>query len=511
MKVGGSLWLNNTPITLLPQGLEVGGYLYGPNGKKLDKGPWKIAYRSSSVIDYPKPGLDPSIWNLDGTIKEDIKNFLLEKLGTFFSERGLELDKFVEDIVIIGSLTSYQYNRKSDLDVHTLVDLDLFKEVYLEELTKEELVELFDKTWRKELDKEKECIPDTKHPIEFYFEIEGETYAEKTDGVYSLLSDNWLQPPRTVEADFDVNTIYPEAIGFAEDIVKEMDVNLGEVKRTLEDLDYLQETIRQFDSGKKKIFKKKIEDKIEEIEESILEIVEKGQEVIEERKEDYSSESEANISFKYLQRYGYIWLVKNLEGVLEDKTTEKIEVEEDDIDGVEEVIDQFEADRLECNQSVYRKESLLFPKMELKILPKLSEEERNKKIDEIIEKGEDLNILYEYVGKYFTPQQIDKAIDKAIEGKYLYYLYEYVGDKFTPQQIDEIIEKGKYLWYLYQYAGKNFTPQQIDKAIDKGKDLWYLYQFVGENFTPEQMKRYEEKIKKKTSSRTCKRIVFMNL
>ena len=507
-----------------------------------------------SILDYPKSGLDLSIWTDEGVLKEEIKTIMLDALSGFFDEKGIQLTEVVDDIIIIGSLTTYQYNSKSDLDVHSLIDYEKFKNQLYEagqELSKKQVVELLDKTWRKELSERCGKVPNTEHPIEFYFELEGELEAKKEDGVYSVLKDEWLQAPRTVDLDYDIAEIYPEVIGYAEGIASEMDIEIGEIKRDIKNIEFLQETIAQLDGEKKKLFKEKLENKVKEIEDSILEIVETGKDVIDKRKKkEYAPESEANVNFKYLQRYGYLWLVKQLGKALEDKTTEEIEVEDTkDVDKVEDVLDRFETEPELCEEIKGRKQALYFPKYEIQLIPELPEEEQEEAIDKAIDKGKDLNYLYSYVGDKFTPQQIDRAIDKgehlwslyqysgknftpqqidkAIDkGEYLEYLYEYVGNKFTPEQIDRAIDKGEDLYYLYGFAGKNFTPQQIDKAIDKGKDLWslyehvgknftpqqidkaidkgkdlkHLYEYVGDRFTPQQKKRYKEKIKKKSNA-----------
>ena len=462
--------------------------------------------KKASILDYPKLGLDLSIWTEEGALKEDIKNVILHKLTQFFDSKGIKLTEVVDDIVIIGSLTTYQYNSKSDLDVHSIMNYDKFKEQLFEtglELSKKQIIELLDKTWRKELGKACKKAPNTEHPIECYFELDEELSAKKEDGIYSILKDEWLQAPRTVDLDYDIAKLYPDIVEYAEEIASEIDIELGEIKRDITNIEFLQETITQLDGGKKKLFKEKLENKIQEIEDSILDLVETGKTVIDKRKKkEYEPESGTNINFKYLQRYGYLWLVKQLGEALEDKTTEKIEIEDmEDVDTVEEIIDTFETEPKLCEEIKARKHALYFLEYEIKMIPELPEEEQEEAIDKAINKGKDLRTLYVSVGKNFTPQNIDKAIEK---GEDLGTLYESVGDKLTPEQINKAIDKGEEidywrgeLWYLYKYVGKYFTPEQIDKAIDKGEDLGTLYEHAGKNFTPEQKKKYEEKIKKK--------------
>ena len=70
------------------------------------------------------------------------------------------------------------------------------------------------------------------------------------------------------------------------------------------------------------------------------------------------------------------------------------------------------------------------------IMPKIDKQEYS--IDELLEKGFDLEEVYEKYGSQFTSEQIDKAIEN---GEHLSFLYEYVGARFNTEQIDKAIEK----------------------------------------------------------------------
>ena len=269
----------------------------------------------------------------------------MEKIEKFFYDKDINWHPIVKKILILGSLTSYQYNRKSDLDVHLRIDLPVLQEQLKEQginIYKEErAARLLDKIWRKEINIAQEKGINTEHPFEFYFEIEGFTGAAQVDGVYNLLKNEWEKEPRTVNVDYDVDEIYPQVIEEAENILREFDIELGEVQRGIQDIELLQETIGKFDTEKKSMFRKKLEDKLTEIENSIIGVVEKGREVLDERRQEYRPESDANIKFKYLQRYGYLWLIKQLEKSLKN-IQEEIEVnDEADIEKVKDVVEDF--------------------------------------------------------------------------------------------------------------------------------------------------------------------------
>jgi uncharacterized protein (UPF0335 family) len=75
----------------------------------------------------------------------------------------------------------------------------------------------------------------------------------------------------------------------------------------------------------KRKWKKYLDEKIKVIEEEIKDLIQKTDEVIKARREEYERESDANLLFKFLQRYQYIWLAKQLEKALELEKEEMIE------------------------------------------------------------------------------------------------------------------------------------------------------------------------------------------
>jgi 2'-5' RNA ligase len=359
---GDGIDMNPTP-KLKPKRLEKAPIPSNSNnpGKSLNQVEWldKLSFTNTllkiknnltgSVLDYPKPGLDPQVWQADGTMHTAIKQEILKKLSDFFQSKGVkkEVKKFVKYVNIIGSLTSYQYNSKSDLDVHVGIHLNAFKDALSKTtfwVNDDELADLLNKTWKDELNEiEPKVVQGTSHPVEYFFEIEGYYNTNRSDGVYSLLKNKWKKEPRTVDYDFDLAEYYPKIVEEANDFLKDIDSGLGEVKRDIGDIALLKETLERFPKEKRKLFKKKIHEKIDQINYNISVIVETGQEIIDKRKQDYKPEAISNILFKYLQRYGYVWLIKQLEDVLENDVTEEVNIEDlNDVMELEQILDDFE-------------------------------------------------------------------------------------------------------------------------------------------------------------------------
>lgn len=295
----------------------------------------------ASILDYPKPGLEPKVWQYDGALQPQVKEQILNKLNKFVESQGHTLQSIVNKIYIVGSLTSYQYNKYTDLDIHSFINLQNMLGVF--KGNEEELTELIDKNWRKTLNKaEAETIEGTQHPLEFYFEIPEDLNVSPADGVYDLLNDKWIKEPRTIDIDFDVEKIYPEIINNAKNLAKELDINFGELKRNVTDAEMLQEMISFLSEEQKELFKNRLNTKVEEIDEVISKLIKVEQGISDQRHEDYAWDSPGNIIFKYLQRFSYINLLKLLEkAVGSDK---KFDV--DDIENTQKVLNPIKSFKL---------------------------------------------------------------------------------------------------------------------------------------------------------------------
>lgn len=82
------------------------------------------ALMESLVEDIEKhETLNPKLWNSDNTLKDEVKEKIMEIVKDFTD--GLEKDgiKFnLKDVKLVGSNCSYNYNKDSDLDIHLVMD-----------------------------------------------------------------------------------------------------------------------------------------------------------------------------------------------------------------------------------------------------------------------------------------------------------------------------------------------------------------------------------------------------
>lgn len=67
--------------------------------------------------------LNPKIWNEDKTLKDEVKEKILEIVDKFkhqLEEKGVKLD--IADIYLLGSNANYNYTNDSDLDIHIMAN-----------------------------------------------------------------------------------------------------------------------------------------------------------------------------------------------------------------------------------------------------------------------------------------------------------------------------------------------------------------------------------------------------
>lgn len=133
--------------------------------------------------------LNPKIWENPETPKEaklkpNVK-VALEKIADKFVD-NLGDDVFVEDVLLMGSLTNFNWSDFSDFDLHVVIDFERYgnqEELYFE---------LFD--LKKKVFNEKYDIKIYGYDVEVY--PQKSTESPHSDGVYSVLENDWVSVPK---------------------------------------------------------------------------------------------------------------------------------------------------------------------------------------------------------------------------------------------------------------------------------------------------------------------------
>jgi hypothetical protein len=223
--------------------------------------------------------LNPEVWNKNEkgnyTLKSEIQKKLLKVAEIFLDY--VDIDIFVQDIVLIGSLTGYNWSDFSDFDLHIMYDFndagdnkDLYKELFYL----------------------KKTVFNAKHEIRIKgFEVEvfiqDSNEKEKSVGSYSIMNRKWIRFPEKEKFEVDEKKILEKANQW-------MDIIDG-VLENAEELD-LDEALRLVKKYKNKLKKYRTCG------------LQKGGEL-----------SYENLVFKYIRRSGYLSKLENFKNKVANK------------------------------------------------------------------------------------------------------------------------------------------------------------------------------------------------
>ena len=134
--------------------------------------------------------LNPTLW-YENNLRREVEYHLLQVAKAFVKFINIP-DLQLEDITISGSNASYNYNSKSDIDLHLVVDeknkcYDILKELFLA---------------KKSLFNEQHDISMRGIAVEVYVQESGQPHI--SNGVYSLLQDKWIKQPKPIMVKPDI-------------------------------------------------------------------------------------------------------------------------------------------------------------------------------------------------------------------------------------------------------------------------------------------------------------------
>jgi hypothetical protein len=127
-----------------------------------------------------------------------IKKGLLKIVDKFKEHLDIE-DLHIKDIVLTGSLANYNYNKKSDVDIHILCDT---KKINKDE---ELLVKYFKEkrdSWNNKYD-----IKIHGYPVQLYAQDYKLAKVEDWAGLYSILNDKWIAKPTKEDKKIDFELV----------------------------------------------------------------------------------------------------------------------------------------------------------------------------------------------------------------------------------------------------------------------------------------------------------------
>lgn len=155
-----------------------------------------------------KETLNPDIFNEDGYLKEGFISSLLDIYHKIIKGINFLRESDISDVVLVGSLVSFHYSSYSDIDMHILVDMSKVDKD-IEEL-REELDDIRVQ-WNKDND-----IEVDGYEVEIFFQDISDKNI--TNGMYSLLEDDWIKFPDPETKVLDKDAIERKSIDYIETI-----------------------------------------------------------------------------------------------------------------------------------------------------------------------------------------------------------------------------------------------------------------------------------------------------
>jgi predicted nucleotidyltransferase len=168
-----------------------------------------------------KETLNPKVWENPDNPKKSIMVPKVKKALERIAEEFVNYlgdDVFVEDVVLTGSLSNFNWSEFSDFDLHIIVDMDEYGD---------------DDELYKELFNLKKQVFNNNHDIRI-FGYDVELYAQDSDephtssGVYSIMNNEWINIPKKMNLEIDKKTLEDKIGNWTEKI--DTAVENGEVK-----------------------------------------------------------------------------------------------------------------------------------------------------------------------------------------------------------------------------------------------------------------------------------------
>jgi len=176
----------------------------------------------ASAIDYPRPFMIDAIWD-QGTnpvkMREKVKKDVLNKMSKSLKKCGIK-ESQISGVYIDGSASGYNYKEDGDFDV--LV-------TYTPGCIKDPL-----KT-QKTLDENRSTkVPGTDLTYSFMLKPEGDP--PRSDGVYDVLNNLWVQGPTKIPENFDPDLAFQKEKRQAKHIMHTIYAIISDIQSTLKDL-----------------------------------------------------------------------------------------------------------------------------------------------------------------------------------------------------------------------------------------------------------------------------------
>lgn len=172
--------------------------------------------------EWTKKILNPAFYK-DEKFDSNIRKKLLKIASDFYKD--LDMKFKIKDIWLTGSNASYNYTKLSDLDVHIIVD---FNKIPVDNNILDKLFRAKKSLWNNVHD-----ITIKGHEVEMYVQDSNEEHS--SNGIYSLLKDEWIKKPKYSEPQTSKELVKQKA----EKIMSKIDQQIRSFKLSIEEDDQI--------------------------------------------------------------------------------------------------------------------------------------------------------------------------------------------------------------------------------------------------------------------------------
>lgn len=130
-----------------------------------------------SVLDPIHNTLAKDVWTRDLKLKDKHRDYILGTLREWLDK--MDIEKEPTQVAIIGSITTYQYSKISDIDVNVVIDIPDSK--------RDDLIKFLPNESK---------LPGTQHPVNYYLAADAGENVRKKPSAYDVLKNDWFPGKR---------------------------------------------------------------------------------------------------------------------------------------------------------------------------------------------------------------------------------------------------------------------------------------------------------------------------
>lgn len=189
-----------------------------------------------SILDPIHKDLSSDVWDENKKMKPEVRNQIFDILHTWIN--NIKLNQEPESLYMVGSLTGYQYNDSSDIDIEVVLDIN-----------EEKLKRL------KKIIPNGNLLKNTNHPINYFIRTP-DMETENFRSIYNIIEDEWILKPTIPKQS---KSYYKLALNQAISWARKIALDLDEIERNEIEL----QTYKEF------LEKEELQDEKEEIQKYI--------------------------------------------------------------------------------------------------------------------------------------------------------------------------------------------------------------------------------------------------